>query len=314
MPLPGASAGSAPCDPVSGPADTAGRAGAPEGQSAHAAGARPGVSSGPAAGVTARLSSELTVRIASSIVLIASALAAAWHGGLPWAIASLVITAAMAFEWTRMADVTRRYAGIAVAVASLCGLGFVLGPEIVQVACVVILAITLALAAHKGGPVGIVGAGYLALAGYALAALRVDPEHGRAMIFALFAIVWATDTGAYAVGRLVGGPKLMPAASPNKTWSGSVGGVMAAALSVAGFALVIGAPVMAWIVFGVLVSVVSQAGDLLESLAKRHFGVKDTAGFIPGHGGVLDRLDGHLAAALLMIVLFALPPVRELLF
>ena len=259
-------------------------------------------------------SPDLRLRLASAMVLIAGSLAAAWIGGLPWAVLSMLVAGAMAFEWTRMADTTRDYAGIAVAVATLCGLGFVIGPEIVQVACVVTFAITLALCAHRGGPVGIMGAGYLAVTGYALAALRVEPEVGRALIFALFAIVWATDTGAYAFGRWIGGPKLLPAASPNKTWAGFFGGIGAACLSVGVFAAVAGLPVLAWLVTGVLASMVSQGGDLLESMAKRHFGVKDTAGFIPGHGGVLDRLDGHLATALLLIILIEIPVVRELLF
>jgi phosphatidate cytidylyltransferase len=292
--MPDVSAASEACETVDGAGD---RAPHPAGTAAPAGGA-----------------SELTVRIGSALVLIASALAAAWHGGLPWALASVLVAGAMAFEWTRMADVTGRYRSMAVGVAGVCGLGFVLGPELVQISCVLIFALTLALAAHRGGPVGIVGAGYLALAGYALAALRVDPEHGRGMIFALFAIVWATDTGAYAVGRWLGGAKLMPSVSPNKTWSGFWGGIAAACLSVGVFTVVVDWPLLPWLVVAALASVVAQAGDLLESHAKRHFGVKDTAGFIPGHGGVLDRLDGHLSAALFLIILFAVPPVREVLF
>jgi phosphatidate cytidylyltransferase len=257
---------------------------------------------------------ELTLRVGSAVVLIAASLWAAWHGGLPWAIASMLVAAAMAFEWTRMADTTKRYASLAVAVASLCGLGFVLGPELVQVTCVVIFAITLALAAHRGGPVAIMGAGYLALTGYALAAIRViDPEHGQFLIFALFAIVWSTDTGAYGFGRWIGGPKLLPSVSPNKTWAGFVGGCVAGCAAVGILAAALAKPVAAWMVLGVLTAVVAQGGDLLESMAKRYFGVKDTAGFIPGHGGVLDRLDGHLSSALFLVVLFSLPPVRNLL-
>ena len=113
---------------------------------------------------------------------------------------------------------------------------------------------------------------------------------GRESVLFLVVVIWATDIGAYLVGRLVGGPKLAPVLSPGKTWSGAAGGLASSLL--AGLVVPPGMPVLA-----LLLGVACQAGDLLESGIKRHVGVKDSGHLIPGHGGLLDRLDGLLAAA-----------------
>ncbi len=138
----------------------------------------------------------------------------------------------------------------------------------------------------------------IGLAAAALIWLRADPAVGWANVLFLMLVVWASDTGAYAVGRLAGGPKLCPTISPRKTWSGAGGGVacaMAVGVVVA-VSLVRGSPAHA-LAAGAGLSVLAQGGDLLESAVKRHFGVKDSSRLIPGHGGLLDRLDGFLAAA-----------------
>ena len=142
----------------------------------------------------------------------------------------------------------------------------------------------------------------LAYAGVLLLApviLRRDAEFGFVAILFLFAVVWATDIGAYFAGRSIGGPKLWPAVSPKKNWSGAVGGTLAgiasglAVVKIAGLAIV---PMLLLVALGL--SVISEAGDLLESAIKRHFGAKDASHLIPGHGGVMDRVDGFLTAAL----------------
>jgi phosphatidate cytidylyltransferase len=128
--------------------------------------------------------------------------------------------------------------------------------------------------------------------------LRADPAYGFTAIIFLFAIVWATDISAYFVGRSVGGPRLWARLSPNKTWSGAVGGAcaaMIAGLAIAHFAQIANSLAVAGL--ALVLSAVSQAGDLFESAFKRRFGVKDASHVIPGHGGIMDRLDGFLAAA-----------------
>ena len=128
--------------------------------------------------------------------------------------------------------------------------------------------------------------------------LRKDKELGVVAVMFLFAVVWATDILGYFVGRAIGGPKLLARISPNKTWSGACGGVcgaLAAGLLVVHLAG--GVPLMAAAWLALALSVVSQAGDLFESSVKRRFGVKDASHVIPGHGGLMDRVDGFIAAA-----------------
>jgi phosphatidate cytidylyltransferase len=128
--------------------------------------------------------------------------------------------------------------------------------------------------------------------------LRRDASFGFAAIMLLFVIVWLTDIAAYFAGRAIGGPKLMPRVSPKKTWSGAVGGTLAGVLGAVGVAHTSGVASLA-AVAGVarVISVVSQGGDLLESAIKRRFNTKDASQLIPGHGGLMDRLDGFVAAA-----------------
>ncbi len=141
------------------------------------------------------------------------------------------------------------------------------------------------------------GFAYILPAVAALLWLRAPEPGGFGAVLFVLCVVWASDVGAYMVGRLVGGPKLAPAISPGKTWSGGFGGLVAAALvGVAAGRLGQGDPRAAMLTATAL-GVVAQAGDLLESALKRHFGVKDSGTLIPGHGGLLDRLDAVLLAA-----------------
>ena len=136
---------------------------------------------------------------------------------------------------------------------------------------------------------------YALMAGVALYQMRQGL--GSAGIFFLLAVVWCSDIGAYAAGRLIGGPRLAPAISPGKTWSGAVGGLAAAVL---GGAIVAGSTGLPILWTAVPLGVASQLGDLGESALKRHYHVKDSGTLLPGHGGLLDRVDGLLAAAILL--------------
>jgi phosphatidate cytidylyltransferase len=128
-------------------------------------------------------------------------------------------------------------------------------------------------------------------------------HHGEWVLVGLFVIVWATDTGALVFGNLIGGPRLAPVLSPNKTWAGAIGGLLAAALVEAIFILIMGGHAMTGAVFGASLAVIAHLGDLFESWTKRCFHVKDSGSIIPGHGGVLDRIDSTLATLVALAVL-----------
>ena len=144
----------------------------------------------------------------------------------------------------------------------------------------------------------IVGLFYIGLPCLALLSLRANPLYGQEILFWLLSIVWAADTGAYIFGRLIGGFKLAPVISPNKTWSGFLGGIILASITGSLMALILKLEAtIIMLTFSAFVGALSRAGDLVESWFKRYFKVKDTGSIIPGHGGLLDRVDGLLLAA-----------------
>jgi len=154
----------------------------------------------------------------------------------------------------------------------------------------------------------LLGLFYITLSCWAIWRLRVDPEWGRVTIFWLLAVVWGADTGGFVFGLNLGGPKLAPRISPNKTWSGFLGGTLIAAIGgwvVVYYALEGSAHHVGWEIaaFSAAIAVVSQIGDLFESSIKRRFGVKDSGYIIPGHGGLFDRVDGLVAAALVTAII-----------
>ena len=208
--------------------------------------------------------SGLGLRVLSGLVLTPVALGLAYVGGAAFNILVLLAAALMADEWRRLCSGDAGASG----------------------------------AAHRRWLWLAAGAVYIAVPCIAIIWLRSDAAVGRQAIFWLFAVVWATDIGAYFAGRGIGGPKLAPRISPGKTWAGLLGGIVCAALVGAATALLFDPPRAApVIVVSALLAVVAQAGDLFESVVKRRFGVKDSGRLIPGHGGVLDRLDGLLTAA-----------------
>ncbi|MEQ8695283.1 MAG: phosphatidate cytidylyltransferase, partial [Bauldia litoralis] len=147
------------------------------------------------------------------------------------------------------------------------------------------------------------GVFYAAVFGLALLILR-EGDLGLAAIAFVFAVVWATDIGAYFAGRAIGGPKLWPAVSPKKTWAGAIGGLVAAVIAGLATAAVVGLPLAgALVIVIVVMSVAGQAGDFFESFIKRRFGVKDSGTIIPGHGGMMDRVDGLVFAAAVAVLI-----------
>jgi phosphatidate cytidylyltransferase len=245
---------------------------------------------------------DLMLRVVSSLVLAPLAIATAYWGGavfiIIWGLAALGIL----WEWRRIVGDTQpvtfglSIAGIAVVTADLALSGAASAGRDVLAVCLVALSAALLAREHRMWIAG--GILYSSTLVLSVSVLRADREWGYWAILYLFAIVWSTDVLAYFVGRLVGGPRLAPRFSPKKTWSGAVGGAAGAVLAsaaVAGYAGLSTLPAVAGL--GLVLSAVSQAGDLFESAVKRRFGAKDAGHVIPGHGGFMDRLDGFLAAA-----------------
>ncbi len=248
------------------------------------------------------MQTELRLRIISGIVLAAVVLAATWYGGIAFRLLAAAISVLVYYEWstiTRLPDSDFRGNAFGwVTVVGIAGLVIFGFDELALPALLsaIVLSILYALAVTKNGwlPGGIVYAGLTAIS---LAAIRGDTGGGFAAMIFIFAVVWATDILAYFVGRAIGGPKLAPPISPGKTWSGAIGGaisaVIAGTLVHAAFFPLNGL----WIpIIALVLSVCSQIGDLFESFIKRRFGVKDSSRLIPGHGGVMDRVDGLVFA------------------
>ena len=218
-----------------------------------------------------------------------------WFGSAPFVLLMTVGVVGLSYEWVGLCRerVTESPGLLVPVLILLSGAATVFGHA---AAGLVILFASAALIWAMSHRVLLAsGVLYVGLAFVALVWLRAWPgTDGRTAIFFVVLVVWASDIGAYAAGRLVGGPKLAPSLSPAKTWSGAVGGLLAA--MVVGEA-VAGHVTLGTTLFAGLLAIVCQAGDLLESAIKRHVGVKDSGRLIPGHGGLLDRLDGLLAAA-----------------
>jgi phosphatidate cytidylyltransferase len=264
----------------------------------------------------------LRKRFISAAILLPLAAVDVWLGAPYWDVLVGIFAMVMAWEWAGMCAVGRRP-------ARFVFLG--IGPA----GLVSILAVTLAVAVSAAGRYGLslafLGAGaavaalvgmriqggrgrwhglgtlYVGLPSIAIMWVRARPEVGLATVVWMLALVIAVDTGAFAAGRLIGGPKLVPSISPNKTWAGLLGGIAAAAI--------VGFVAARWlelpaalplVLASAALAVVEQAGDLVESRFKRYFGVKDSSRLIPGHGGVLDRVDGLLAVALAVALVQAL--------
>lgn len=259
----------------------------------------------PAASSVKSGASELVLRVASALVLAPLAIGTAYLGGwlfvVFWGVAALIVY----WEWTSlMAGADRR----SVLMAGSAGLALALalaGAQRFRSAVIVLAMGALGAAALSGrGQRGWAAGGvcYAGAVGIAPVMLRSDDAYGFTAVLLLFAVVWATDIAAYFAGRAIGGPLLMPRFSPKKTWSGAIGGVAAAviaAIVLAKTAGLSGLPAIA--IIAVLLSAVSQAGDLFESAFKRKFGAKDSGHLIPGHGGLMDRLDGFVAASLVAV-------------
>lgn len=249
-------------------------------------------------------SRELKLRIVSAVIGAPIVLALTWIGGAAFIVLAVACGVVMASEWATIV-MGRAWTPLRILQLGLVGLAVAaFGPEL-PIALVALTAAIVVAGLEARGTSSRAGASrwapwgpvYAVLPSVALIAIRAAPN-GPALVIFLFAVVWSTDIAAFFTGRALGGPKLWPAVSPKKTWSGALGGLAAAAIAGTIVAHVAGTGRL-WPVFlvGAVLSIASQAGDLFESSLKRHFGVKDSGWIIPGHGGLLDRVDGLVAAA-----------------
>lgn len=248
------------------------------------------------------MSEELRLRILSGIVMAAVVLVVTYTGGLAFRLFAAAVGLLIFWEWARMTKI---------AADGLLGLALGWG-------AVALVAVGIVFQLHGFTPMALVGLVVLAVAlwGYgrarlwlasgiayagfsaiALSAVREDPTRGLLAMLFVFAVVWGTDILAYFVGRALKGPKLAPAISPGKTWSGAIGGAVSAVVFGLLVASLGGARAgVALALLALALSVASQIGDLFESYVKRRTGVKDSSQLIPGHGGVMDRVDGLVVA------------------
>lgn len=268
----------------------------------------------PRAAVVGSKPGNLILRVVSAAILAPVALAAAWFSDWVFALFWLVAALLVLWEWIHLVAGPGHKLMFSASASALAVAALVEFRErpVAAALLIVLGAFASLIFAERRHRLWITaGIGYAGALLLAPMSLRADPDYGLFVLMLLFAVVWTTDIAAYFVGRTLGGPRLWPAISPKKTWSGAIGGTLCAtaiafflprivgALPTDAFASalhVVEPPVLA--VIGLLLSVLAQLGDLLESWIKRRFGAKDASHLIPGHGGVMDRLDGFWAAAL----------------
>lgn len=246
--------------------------------------------------------SELTLRVMSAAVLLPVAAFAIWQGGAVFASMMLIIAGALGWELARLCGAAPGL--VACVMASLLielGVAYTVsfsGAVLAVLIAAAVAALLCRFSRVESPTLLVTGIAYVSTALLAIVWLRFAQPGGTALIVWMVAIVVATDVGAYFAGRTIGGPKLAPRISPAKTWSGLGGGVLCAAIAGAMVSSAMGGNVHVWLVLAAaMLAVVAQVGDLIESGVKRAVGVKDASNLIPGHGGVLDRLDGFLTVA-----------------
>jgi phosphatidate cytidylyltransferase len=267
-------------------------------------------------------SRNLAMRVAAALVLAPAAIAIAWFGGWLWTTLVTLAAIGLYIEWLMIVSTMAaiRHSKRDAWAVTVSAIAFVdawlflsfLGDHSSTAtikACLVFavlgfLAGLLAIAGLSTARRGWNSAGfvYAAAAFFASILVRLDSKMGFPALIFILLIVWVTDIGGYFAGRGIGGPKLWPRVSPKKTWAGAIGGFAASLLVAAGFAAFGLGKIGPMLLLGAALSIASQLGDLFESAVKRRFGVKDSSHIIPGHGGLLDRLDGFVAAIVLAAI------------
>ena len=213
--------------------------------------------------------SDLKLRFLSAAILAPFVIFAIYSGGIAYQIMIVLSAVIMSFEWNNIISCQKN----------------------------------IQLNIKQRNKWDILGIIYIVIPSISLLYIR-DMEDGLELSILLFVTVWAVDIFAYFAGKYIGGPKIIPSISPNKTWAGLAGGMLGAVITNIIFCLITGGiTIISSIIIGVLSAVIAQSGDFFESWVKRHFGVKDSGSTIPGHGGLLDRVDGLIALAPFMLII-----------
>jgi len=261
------------------------------------------VEPGPAPGLrNIKFNKDWITRPLFGLAPAAVTLAAVLGGAAYFAVLCAAVGIAAAREWSRMTTgqtYGQNFFLTSGTIAATVLAGLLWPHTVLGWICIAIgaaAAASVAASRRESIPWQAAGAFYLCVPILSLLVLRVSP-HGAMIIVALFVGVWMTDTGALIVGNLIGGARLWPSLSPNKTWAGTLGGIVAAAMAEAAFVTLIGGTALMGMVLGIGIAVAAHCGDLFESWVKRVFRRKDSGSMIPGHGGVLDRIDSTLVAA-----------------
>ncbi len=251
-----------------------------------------------------RESSNLTLRILAGVVLAPLTIAAAYFGGWLWAALATLATAGMYVEWLFVVQAIRpRVVAAGIAPLVVAGIALALGLPGKALLAIAVGLIAIALLARVCREWALAGLLYAAAALFGAVLVRADPQSGFIALLFVLLIVWVTDIGGYFAGRSIGGPKLWVRVSPKKTWAGALGGFGGSLVVAAGFAASGFGRMLPLLLLAAALSIVSQLGDLFESAVKRRFGVKDSSNVIPGHGGLLDRLDGFVVAIVMAAVI-----------
>lgn len=260
--------------------------------------------------------SDLGARVASGLLLAILGVAAAWSGGPALAAACGAAVVAMSYEWARMSEPDAVLPAFWFVLAGALGAVLFSSWNALGYGLVWLVLCAVASGFRRRSSLAAVfetvcGAIYIGLPAAVFLWLRGRSPDGLEIILALFAIIWASDIFAYFGGKLLGGPRIAMGLSPNKTWSGIAAGTLAGAVIGLGCGYLLQAADgvrMAWFATGAIVAFTGLMGDLFESALKRRYGVKDASRLIPGHGGVLDRIDSLMAATLLAGAAYATRP------
>lgn len=257
---------------------------------------------------TGQSSRNLLLRVAAALVLAPLAIALAYAGGWMWDGLVTLAVIGLYIEWMMLVGASGFIGATTSGIVALAVIGFCLTFGGINLALLFagLGLVWVALLASQKRAWAAAGFAYAAGAQIASVLVRQDSAKGFLALMFVLLVVWATDIGGYFAGRSIGGPKLWPRVSPKKTWAGAIGGLAGSIIVAAGFAVLGFGRTGPLLSLAAGFSVVSQLGDLFESAVKRHFGAKDSSQLIPGHGGLMDRLDGYIAAIVVALIFGAL--------